>query len=79
MTDLVSLVGEENAAFIMGVHENTIYKWTIPTTKKDARVPAIGTQEKAAGFICLIEGGTWQIEDILNHVRNAKAKLETYA
>ena len=78
ITELVDLIGEENAVYVLGVHKNTIYKWTVPTNKKDARVPNSAAQTLAAFYIFLIQTCGWTTEEIVGSVGTVNEMLANY-
>jgi hypothetical protein len=78
ITDLVELIGEDNAEYVLGVHKNTIYKWTIPTRKKDSRVPNSAAKTLAAFYIFLIQTCGWTIDEIVSSVESSNDLLANY-
>ena len=78
ITDLVNLVGEEKSIFILGIHKNTLYKWTIPTTKADARKPSQTAQTLAALYLFLIESCGWSLQEVEDSVDTLNERLQTY-
>lgn len=79
ITDLVELVGEETAVYILGVHKNTIYKWTVPSKKKDRRIPNSAAQTLAAHYIYLIQTCGWTVQDLETATYGSNEILSCYA
>lgn len=78
ITNLVELMGEEDTQFVLGVHKNTIYKWTTSASKKDMRTPNSAAQTLAAFYIFLIESCDWTIQEIKDSVETVNERLATY-
>lgn len=78
ITDLVQLVGSEDAQKILGVHKNTIYKWTVPMERVNARIPNSSAQNLAALALFLIQTCEWTIQEVVDSFDTVEEMVASY-
>lgn len=62
--ELVSLIGEDDAREILGIHYNTLYKWRADIAKPDQRTPNKIALNFASFVLYFIKEYKWSPEDL---------------
>ena len=77
ISDLVNLIGEERTQYVLGVHRNTVYKWTI-ATGESYRLPNASAQSLAGLCIFLIQSCGWTIDEVVDSIESVNNMLAKY-